>query len=849
MANNVNEIFKLIKGDKVKSGSYDRYPVRFLFMNLSNSTQNEITSLYKKCLDEKLDNPLFNDCEVIHLADSLLHDDTWLTKSKVLSIVKSLDKDKDYFLTGFSELARFYSRNDLESLIISLMTDIENTIGSKSRIYFVCFSLREKISEELKTNSRNESIDPVIEVEGTFSSVETLNVFYTNEIVGKSAFHNKINTAREWLQLYKATNLSFDENIICVSNTLSKLYENAKPDNFVSIEKIDNYYTVLKNIYRMDLVRSTEDSFSMAFWKELFEYAKEKDTFDLINLMKITFNVLSVSDEDIYRIMNDSTVDVFKKNFLNLLVIEKKTESQYENYVIDLLDGCKNDNYASFIKNIYTKFDQVFFVNFDSEKINSFVKSRKYYLSKIEESETLQFLDDYKRSINQLYNNHLLNSFYNIKFEYEYLDSVTTAAICSKYAPALKEKDYTKEFIIFYKKCLSKVLSGKNTYEKSLALKLYQDNLIDFDEVKDIFPAVSMYLGYSQSPYVFAQNHWISDYLYEYKLAKIKNSATDTLKNKICDNALKFFDWYYSNHLVNSMTLVKKDVDYDAMIVLDGVGAEYLDYIASKIKSMGLNLLYSNIAKCALPSITSINKEILQNYCSEWITDFDNQIIHGEFYDSSATLPKALSMLDDLLQRIASKYRGKRIAITADHGATVIGRIIDTNKKYNFDSEHEGRCCEVDKHYASCEDYVYYEATNGKKWIISTREQSLKDKPKRESHGGASVEEVAVPIIIFTDLVNAKVTKHKVVADLTPVSGLNRKIKVHITPHLDQGPVLVEESGDSHLMMQLEDDYWESDINVIKEQNAKVIISNNEYSIHIMGTLGIQNEEGDDFDD
>lgn len=849
MANNVNEIFKLIKGDKIKSGSYDRYPVRFLFMNLSNSTQNEITSLYKKCLDEKIQNPLFNDCEVIHLADSLLHDDTWLTKSKVLSIVKTLDKDKDYFLTGFSELARFYSRNDLESLIISLMTDVENATGSKSRVYFICFSLREKISEELKTNSRNESINPIIEVEDTFSTIDTLNVFYTDEIVGKSTFHNKINTTREWLQLYKATNLNFNENIICVSNTLSKLYENAKPDNFVSIEKIDNYYTVLKNIYRMDLVRTTEDSFSMSFWKELFEYSKERKTFDLITLMKTTFNILNATDEDIFRIMNDSNVNIFKKNFLHLLVIEKKTESQCENYLIDLLESCRIENYDSFNRNIYTKFDHVFFVNFDRDKIDYFIYSRKYFLSKIEESETMHYLNDFKNAINRLFNNYLLNSFYNIKFDYECLDSVTTAGICSKYAPALKEKEYIKEFLDFYKKCLSKVLSGKNTYEKSLVLKLYQDNLIELDDVKDVFPALSSYLGYSKSPYVFAQNSWISDYLYEYKYAKIKNLASDAFKIKIRDNAAKFFDWYYANNLVNPIALVKKDIDYDVMIVMDGVGAEYLDYLASKIQFMNLNLLYSNVGKCELPSITSINKEILKGYCSEWITDFDSQIIHGEFYDPSATLPKALSMLDELLQRIALKYRGKRIAISADHGSTVIGRIIDTNKKYNFDSEHEGRCCEVDKKYYDCEDYVCYEATNGKKWLLSTREQSLKDKPKREAHGGASVEEVVVPVIIFTDLDNVKEVNYKVVADLTPVSGLNRKVKVHITPHLVQGPVLVEASGDCHLMIPLEDDYWESDINVIKEQNAKVIINNKEYCIHIMGTLGVQKEEGDDFDD
>ena len=42
------EIIKLILDDKKKSNTYDRYPIRFLFMKLSQNSEEELIDLIKE---------------------------------------------------------------------------------------------------------------------------------------------------------------------------------------------------------------------------------------------------------------------------------------------------------------------------------------------------------------------------------------------------------------------------------------------------------------------------------------------------------------------------------------------------------------------------------------------------------------------------------------------------------------------------------------------------------------------------------------------------------------------------------------------------------------------------------
>ena len=81
------EIINLILEDKKKSNTYDRYPIRFLFMKLSQCSEDEIITLING-LSKLKDNPdnHINDIQFINLHNLLSFEDGWITKSHLLNL-------------------------------------------------------------------------------------------------------------------------------------------------------------------------------------------------------------------------------------------------------------------------------------------------------------------------------------------------------------------------------------------------------------------------------------------------------------------------------------------------------------------------------------------------------------------------------------------------------------------------------------------------------------------------------------------------------------------------------------------------------------------------------------------
>ena len=152
---------------------------------------------------------------------------------------------------------------------------------------------------------------------------------------------------------------------------------------------------------------------------------------------------------------------------------------------------------------------------------------------------------------------------------------------------------------------------------------------------------------------------------------------------------------YYE--LQRQETLVAPYVGETDIYVLDGVGAEYTPLIIDLLVMNGYEVEYCNYASCHLPSITDVNKEYMASIgYKEWFLDFDQKVIHGEFYKSAINLRKAFDILEEKIRDIVQESAGKKILITADHGATARAKWTETKKKYNFDgSDHEGRCCKI----------------------------------------------------------------------------------------------------------------------------------------------------------
>lgn len=836
------EIIKLILDDKKKSNTYDRYPIRFLFMKLSQNSEEELIDLIKELNDLSKDKAnCVNDIQFINLHSLLSFDDGWITKSHLLNFISSLDPRKDYIITGFSELIRFYSRNDLEALIISFMTNIESvTQKNKQRIYFVCYSLFEKISIELRSNSRNESIDPVLRPSFVVDDdQEQICVYYANSSFDNKYFQNSISTSSQWLSLYKLNNINLNSGIVCISDTLVTLYERAKPDNFVSIEKLDSNFKLLTNMFKMKLSIAQEDLFEEEFWKFLFDICFEKSCFDLNKIVFALFNVAKINSDNFVQLFLNN--DLSKKKLLYLFLIENQECLDYSEYLVEILNKSLNSGFTTFEKDVVAEIDMT--------KGNTYFEGRKYYISKIRLEDVRAQTDYYVQSINKAFHSFLETKIFNAKITEDDLFKISVEQICNKYN--VSAEYFRNIFSVFYESFLSRVVLCLTKHEKQLLIVLYQNALIEFKDLAMSYPYLAAYVGNNTSTYMSNSVQWIASYLYEYKMSKILHAPTEKYMDLVQKNAKDFPKWYIDDN-VSPVFEKLKGKKYDVLVVLDGVGAEYFEYIIYLLKENQKVVNYANICKCFLPSTTEMNKGQYEGKYDEWITDFDRDITHGKFYRPEEIINSSLDKIRSLLQQIIRKYKGKRIAIISDHGSTASGKILGCKKKYSFESEHEGRCMKLAADaivpVSHDSDYYNYTAIDYSNWLISLNGYSLNDNPKRESHGGATVEEVMVPCIIFSDNEEDVTISYSATLLSPAVSGLNRSVTIEILPQVENAPILEEENGDRHIMSSIGSNMWKSSINEVKTQNVKIIIDNQEVVLTVKGSMG-SSIGGDGFDD
>ena len=327
------------------------------------------------------------------------------------------------------------------------------------------------------------------------------------------------------------------------------------------------------------------------------------------------------------------------------------------------------------------------------------------------------------------------------------------------------------ERIAFCKIVLSKeryaicYLTDNTVQEKELLFKLLDKYGSDYEKtellsiLKRVYPALYAYL----QPYRF-KNDLLDGYFQEYKYQKVINKIFPEFMALVEQQAVSR-DY---NAILQPRSALVEGIDKTnaQTYFTDAMGVEYLGYIMARCQEWKLMAKVS-VCRSELPSITSRNKEFwyeLSNDSYPIITvdKIDKIKHHGEEgYDYSREdkklpihLIRELEIIDDLLQNIrenlASGKYSKAILIS-DHGASRLAVINETENLWEMESagKHSGRCCpksEIDvrpDNAADADDF----------WALANYDRFKGSrKANVEVHGGATLEEVVVPIIEITNL-------------------------------------------------------------------------------------------------
>lgn len=402
-------------------------------------------------------------------------------------------------------------------------------------------------------------------------------------------------------------------------------------------------------------------------------------------------------------------------------------------------------------------------------------------------------------------------------------------------------------------KIFKPAFTGLSNTEKEFVINLYKNGVLDRDEVKTVYPPFYSYLFGIGEAEIDGKSDW-KYYLEAYRESKVADSDNSYLQQYYatgCVNSTNLYSMYYE--LQRQESLIAPYIGSADIYVLDGVGAEYVPLIMDLLVNNGYEVEYCDYASCHLPSITDVNKEYLDTVgYKEWYLEFDQKVIHGEFYKTAVNLRKAFDILEDKIREIVQESAGRKILITADHGATARAKWTETKKKYYFDkADHEGRCCKIDSknEYTDTEDYIVYEDEGkpGNPYIISLNETSLFNRPKYENHGGATVEEMLVPVIVAGSETGQKKIVYKVVDDKLEVTGLDKKVVFAIIPDPEEAFV-IETDGTKHQLMA-DSGMYSAELLSGKEQDIKVTISGKEYKFHVVNKAKKNMMEDDGFDD
>lgn len=306
-------------------------------------------------------------------------------------------------------------------------------------------------------------------------------------------------------------------------------------------------------------------------------------------------------------------------------------------------------------------------------------------------------------------------------------------------------------------------LSEHERFEFIRCLSIYEYSEIEIKEVvQNNFPEISKYM----KKFVFDRVNTtlserdtllhiaLTDYFQEYKVQKLTNRIHSDFIKKVEQIAI---DRPYCRLQARSSIVRQMDKSNSQLYFFDALGVEYLSYIQAKCEEYGL-ILELSIGHGELPSITEKNKDFLQFFPKESclkISDLDQLKHHSQEFDFTKRpepihLFKELETIDNVLKHIRAQlvqetYR--QAVIIGDHGASRLAVLFNEEDSSKLELEekgkHSGRCC-ISKDdpqipFAAYEDgyaiFANYKRFRGGR------------KANVEVHGGASLEEVLVPVI------------------------------------------------------------------------------------------------------
>lgn len=706
----LEDLYQEIETDKnwtgAESSLRNRYPIRFvLFENFG-----DFGEFVQVCQD--------HDVYVQSIEKWMKEgqDDKLITYSQLAALFESYIKSlpaNDFVIAPFSEITRFYDNMryaEFDSLLktIRLIQSPEEAQSGHQRIYVPIIGMQSKVSKFKD--------DPNIHIWEYHSGTEYDNyhLILTNGttygVKGLEERYTLCEDLRHWIALWKNVGAKIKPQIICTSKCIFANSDNAQPDNAFKYTVCNNAFEFLTEGLGINLGKLSLREEDMPYWEELASCIDVTD-FDFDVFVNQRFNTLNLNDENAFVQTWFEYKDTFSRWLLKTYFVWKSGE---RSYLIRVLENVTSLSTSDLFSQIATHI-------FDEP------------LDKASIGQRLSLLKEAKR-------------------QHVQIKSLAEQKVKAKLSAMAADPERGPLFAMKY-------MSPLTLSEQCLMVEWVGQGKVEKNDIKNLFPELYAYLLPS-SIKTGKGNGWTNEYFQEYCLSKVGNQETGSLAKKLKElngSQVSFETWRDGFKTVK--TLMHNRQDIDIYYWIDGLGVDWIPFmtqVIDKHKADGVFLNEIYVAASELPTVTSVNKTKLDELANgklEKIGDVDKFAHTQKTYP--AYLVEEFRIVEDAISKVLSLYNGKKIAFVSDHGISYMAQFGAGLNLAGVETDHAGRCGHWLKGSAQT-DNNYIVLDDGQT-LCSLNNNSLSAKTPmgQGAHGGATPEEVLVPIIIVSNQKNA----------------------------------------------------------------------------------------------
>lgn len=834
-----NKLINFLNLDLKRGGTSDRFPIRFCFANLDKNFYSDFLSVSNS----------FTNFYYYNFSKVLSDKNLWILRHNAYNKIYNdimLD-NKNYIVFGLSEFLRFTTKKELEKIITQL-NGLENiTKNNKKRVIFVFDSLFNEIREILKnTNQRSDFFDPIIDLTNTN---ESRSILYPQLIVNCDTPTSILTTVKDYLDCQTNFYRYNTEKLTCSS----KIIQNLIKQYCDFLEDQDFKYIDLSNPIKIisETLQIPENNIQKIDTNLLSQLSKLIIEFQIDNFKKLVEKYLNekIDDNKIikYLFLTDNK-ELFN---IALFYISLNQDNILEYAYLYKLIKDFND-YSFLYKNRTYLIENIVLSFSSSDVIDIFSEVRKKMINFLLENSLIE--------INYLYSESKYESIFE-NFITNYIKDIFPWINLSKYSDKIKfTEDFAKQLSELNRQdqidnlknrlnqIFKKVILGKLDIEKEIMIKLFSVDFIDVNFLKENYIDLYLYLEPSQNINFGDKNktfNYIQNYLNEYKISKVKNKISNHLREYYENFNIEN---YYEN--INSINDIRKtniEISPDIVFVIDGMGAEYYDFLISKIHILYNKApIYKSIRRSLLPSTTSINKDYISKIYEanniQWIDKLDSKIIHGDHYSWPKNIINSLNLITQIIEENIKNHTQSSFIIIADHGSTIAPILYKHEKINNFtNAEHEGRCMKINNQ--NFVDNIEKGFIVNNDYLISINYMSLNNRPSHEAHGGGTFEEILVPYLYYTP----ENLNYLIRFDKDNINGINHDIIFRISPDISLSNISIIDNKNRTIPIKKDNNQFIATLFDGSTQDIEITISGKTFKFTIKNNSFITNDEGDLF--